>query len=384
MVKQSITVRHRCGAVPVTIAAGLFTGRSKKGGLGHYLKGRSYCIISNKKVASLYATRLERAFGSKSKAVITIPDSERAKSFPHLEKTLTKLLQHGIHRNDVIVALGGGVVGDFAGFCAATYLRGVALLMVPTTLLAQVDSSIGGKVAINLLGADSRTHVSSKGKNMVGAFYPPEAILTDTNTVATLEQNHLAEGFAETIKHMAIADASLFSKYECQSWSALKKNLPAIITASAAIKAAVVSKDEFEAGIRMQLNFGHSFGHAIELLGNFKRYRHGQAVAMGMVMATCFSIEHRSSFGGTLTQHSLDRLTSFLGRCHLPTHYPLNNPKTFLEAMRRDKKNQDGFTLILLKKIGKAAVVPVPEATLLRFLQNWQRASSLARRYRIK
>lgn len=326
--------------------------------LSNIIAGRNYVLIGTDTVLAVYFTTLRSALPDTCKGVINIKDGEESKNFINYEYVIGKLLEYKIHRNDVIIIVGGGMVGDLVGFCAATYLRGVKFISIPTTLLSMVDSSIGGKVAIN----------HSKGKNLVGSFYPAEHVLVSIDTLSTLPNKIYIEGLSEIIKYGAIRDIELLHFLEINQPEIVAKQcdvLEEIMFRSIKHKLEVVENDEFEKGERKYLNFGHSFGHAIETLGGYIRYSHGQAVAMGMVMA--------ANLSNDLKKEEIARLISLINSFGLPTNYPLlpKDRNAFLQAMRLDKKNTDNFNLILLKKIGQAYIANnFPESRLVDFLNN--------------
>ncbi|MDI6828538.1 MAG: 3-dehydroquinate synthase, partial [Armatimonadota bacterium] len=247
-------------------------------------KGRAAAIVTNPRVGSLYAERLVESLERNDirSYVITIPSGERYKNLNTVRKVYDRLLDNQIDRTGIVIGLGGGVVGDLAGFVAATYLRGVDFVQVPTSLLAQVDASVGGKVGVDL----------PRGKNLVGAFYQPKIVIIDTATLSTLPARELRTGLAEVIKHGIILDSEYFSFIE-NALPAIKRLEPgALITTvadSCRIKANIVERDERESGLRAILNFGHTIGHALEAITGYKKYRHGEAVSIGMVAATIIS-----------------------------------------------------------------------------------------------
>jgi 3-dehydroquinate synthase len=325
-----------------------------------HVGGRRAAIVTNDTVAPLYAERLaatlERA-GARTLR-ITLPDGEAFKDWKTLDRIYAALLEAQADRKTVLVALGGGVVGDMTGFAAATYQRGIPHLQVPTTLLAQVDSSVGGKTAIN--------HVL--GKNMVGAFHQPCAVVIDTATLATLPPREFAAGLAEVVKYGAIHDLAFLDWIEANA-AALERREPAAlahaIRRSCEIKAAIVAEDERESGARALLNFGHTFGHAIESAQGYGVWLHGEAVATGMALAARFSVRL-----GRLGEPDARRLIGLLERLHLPVEPPAIASDVWLEYMGRDKKNEDGrITLILLEALGRASIVKdTPAEEIERFV----------------
>ena len=286
--------------------------------------------------------------------LITAHDGEKAKSAEELARIWNFLAENRVARDGAIFALGGGVVGDLAGFAAATYQRGVDFIQIPTTLLAMVDSSVGGKTGINLIA----------GKNLVGSFHQPKAVLADTSILSTLPPREFAAGMAEVIKHALIADRALFTELQTSaplSWSS--PSLPKIISRCVEIKAEVVAGDEFEtqaSGGRALLNLGHTFGHAIEAVAGYGNYLHGEAVAVGLVMAAQLSAEL-----GQCTSNDVSAIEKTIASYQLPTRLRSPLPiEDLLAAMRRDKKVREGkLRFVLLKSIGAAQTSSdVPEA----------------------
>jgi 3-dehydroquinate synthase len=330
---------------PIHVGEGLI-GRADL--FSPHVASRRAAVVTNETVGPFYADRLEATLASAGAKVqrIVLPDGEGFKTLETLNRIFDALLASNADRRTVIVALGGGVVGDMAGFAAATYQRGVAYIQVPTTLLAQVDSSVGGKTAVN----------HALGKNMIGAFHQPLAVVADTATLATLPERELGAGLAEVVKHGAIRDAEFFAWIESNA-AALRARDPSAlahaITRSCEIKAAIVAEDERETGARAVLNFGHTFGHAIESGLGYGEWLHGEAVAAGMVLAARLSAHQ-----GRIDAPSVERLVAVLRALRLPVAPPPLPPARWLEFMGRDKKNRDGrITLILLEALGRACVV---------------------------
>jgi 3-dehydroquinate synthase len=294
-----------------------------------HVASRRAAIVTNETVAPLYADRLEAALQAAGASCmrIVLPDGEAFKTWETLNAIFAALLAAQADRRTVLVALGGGVVGDLAGFAAATYQRGIAHLQVPTTLLAQVDSSVGGKTAIN----------HPLGKNMIGAFHQPAAVVVDTATLATLPPREFAAGLAEVVKYGAIHDLAFLAWIEA-SVDRLQgrdpETLERAIRRSCEIKAAIVAADEREAGARALLNFGHTFGHAIESAAGYGTLLHGEAVATGMALAARLSARL-----GRLPQADAERLIALLQRLRLPVKAPRIPREVWLEFMGRDKKN---------------------------------------------
>jgi 3-dehydroquinate synthase len=321
-----------------------------------YIAGRQVAIVTNSTVAPLYLERLQQALGGYAVISIVLPDGEAFKDWQHLQLIFDGLLQARHDRRTTLIALGGGVVGDMTGFAAACYQRGVDFIQVPTTLLSQVDSSVGGKTGIN----------HPLGKNMVGAFYQPKAVLIDAATLQTLPARELSAGLAEVIKYGLICDAPFLDWLE-QNIVALRGLQPAAlieaIERSCAAKARVVAADERESGLRATLNLGHTFGHAIETHMGYGKWLHGEAVAAGTLMAAQMS--HRL---GWLTASERDRVARLLLAAGLPVVPPAEmTAEDFLQHMAVDKKVLDGqLRLVLLKAMGEACVTADYPASLLQ------------------
>ncbi|MBI2769551.1 MAG: 3-dehydroquinate synthase [Burkholderiales bacterium] len=317
-------------------------------------------IVTNTTVAPLYARRLVQALQARYKAVHTVelPDGEEHKNWQTLNLVFDKLLGQGSDRKTVLFALGGGVVGDMAGFAAASYMRGVPFIQVPTTLLAQVDSSVGGKTAIN----------HPMGKNMIGAFYQPQLVVCDIDTLATLPPRELSAGLAEVIKYGPIADMQFLAWIESHIDSLLAGDpaaLAHVVVRSCEIKAGVVGQDEREAGLRAILNFGHTFGHAIEAGLGYGKWLHGEAVGCGMVMAAQLSLRL-----GLVDAPFADRLTALLRKARLPVVGPRLGAQRYLELMRVDKKAEAGeIKFVVLDGPGKAIVRGAPDALVREVIE---------------
>jgi 3-dehydroquinate synthase len=345
-------------AYPIHIGANLLDDAAL---FAPHVRDRLAAIVTNETVAPLYAPRLEAALAAAGARTlrIVLPDGEAFKTWETLDTVFAGLLRAQADRRTILVALGGGVVGDIAGFAAATYQRGIAHLQVPTTLLAQVDSSVGGKTAIN----------HPLGKNMIGAFHQPCAVVADTSTLATLPAREFAAGLAEVIKYGAIFDLSFLGWIEGNVADLEGRRVEAVayaIRRSCEIKAAIVAEDERESGARALLNFGHTFGHAIESASGYGTFLHGEAVAAGMALAARFSAKL-----GRMPAADAERLIALLERLHLPVRAPAFSRETWLEFMGRDKKNESGrVTLILLDALGRAAVAKdTPPGELDAFLR---------------
>ena len=306
---------------------------------------RRCVIISDRNVAPRYGQAVREALAKAgfTAALVTIPAGETAKSLKTLEACYAQLAAQRLERKSFIVALGGGVVGDLAGFVAATYLRGLPFVQVPTTLLAQVDSSVGGKVGLNL----------NAGKNLVGAFHQPRLVLCDLATLASLPVREYRAGLAEVIKYGIIYDAGLFRRLERDLPRLLRRDqrtLAAIVARCCEIKADVVRQDETESGLRAILNFGHTIGHALEAISHYGKYLHGEAIAIGQVAAAKLSAQVLG-----LPAKEVERIERIFQRAGLPTQVKLNAPQRqkILTAMSLDKKVSGGeIKFVLARRIG--------------------------------
>jgi 3-dehydroquinate synthase len=319
----------------------------------------SALIVTNTTVAPLYAAALRHTLAGRFRAVhvLELPDGEAHKDWQTLNLIFDALLSHGCDRRTVLFALGGGVVGDMTGFAAASYMRGVPFVQVPTTLLAQVDSSVGGKTAIN----------HPLGKNMIGAFYQPQLVLCDLATLGTLPPRELSAGLAEIIKYGPIYDMRFLDWIESNIDALVAREPAALAHAvkrSCEIKAAVVAQDERETGLRAILNFGHTFGHAIESGLGYGEWLHGEAVGCGMVLAAQLS----QRLGG-VDAAFVQRLTALIERAGLPVLAPALGAERYLELMRLDKKSEAGeIRFVVIDKPGSAAVRSAPDAMVREVL----------------
>jgi 3-dehydroquinate synthase len=342
----------------IVIGTGLLDSQSPWQGLP---ASDQAAIVTNTTVAPLYGARLRARLSSLHRQVLLIelPDGEGTKDWLHLNRVFDRLLEAGCDRNTVLYALGGGVIGDLTGFAAATYMRGVAFVQVPTTLLAQVDSSVGGKTAIN----------HPRGKNMLGAFHQPLRVICDLDLLDTLPQRELSAGLAEVIKYGPIADAQFLDWIEANIDALLARDKAALAHAvlrSCEIKARVVAADEREAGLRAILNFGHTFGHAIEAGLGYGRWLHGEAVACGMVMAAELSARLNR-----VDAEFVDRLRRLLQRARLPVQGPALGADRYIELMRQDKKAQAGeIRFALLDAVGRCSVQAAPEVLVRAVLDD--------------
>ena len=323
--------------------------------------GRDALIVSNPTVAAHYADRLGRSLERLHRRVhrVDLPDGERHKHWQTLNPVFDALLEQGCDRRTVLYALGGGVVGDMAGFAAACYMRGVDYVQVPTTLLAQVDSSVGGKTGIN----------HPAGKNMIGAFYQPLRVVADLATLDTLPPREVAAGLAEVIKYGAVADDAFLGWIESHVDALKALDKPALAHAvrrSCELKAAVVGADEREAGLRAILNFGHTFGHAIEAGLGYGEWLHGEAVGCGMVLAA-----ELSARCGLVDASLADRLARVVERAGLPVRAPALGAERYLELMRVDKKAEGGrIRFVLLEGAGRAGLHHADDAVVARVIES--------------
>ena len=351
--RLSLSVDLGDRSYPIIIGAGLLDDAQL---VQSYLGGEQKFVVTNDTVAPLYLKQLQQSIGDVSKLAHILPDGEQFKNLASMEQIYSELLAKKCSRDVTLVALGGGVVGDMTGFAAATYQRGVSFIQVPTTLLAQVDSSVGGKTGVN--------HPS--GKNMIGAFYQPRAVLIDTDTLATLPEREFRAGLAEVIKYGLICDQ------EFLAW--LATNMPKLVQRDAAAlqfaihrscgcKAGVVAADETESGVRAILNFGHTFGHAVETATHYQQWLHGEAVGFGMLVALDFS--HRSGF---LSAQDFQMGSDVIHAAGLPSKAPdsIQGAQQILDLMAVDKKVKQGkLRLVLLRELGGAFVTANFDVELL-------------------
>ena len=327
---------------PIYIGSGLLEDKKI---ITRHIKTKTICIVSNTTVSKLYLENLKNLLDDYQVVDAIIADGEEFKNYDSLNYIYTKLLDSQCNRDTTILALGGGVVGDIAGYAAASFLRGIPFIQIPTTLLAQVDSSVGGKTGINHL----------LGKNMIGAFYQPQSVVIDLSVLNTLDNRQISAGLAEVIKYGLIWDKDFF-KYLEKNIEILKQldfeHLEHVIYRSCEIKAKVVSEDEKESGIRAILNLGHTFGHAIEKCLGYGDWLHGEAVGCGMVLAAKLSLAQ-----GWLSKSEFDRVKDLISRANLPIEKPEIAYEDFIGAMKLDKKNKDKeIYLVLQKGIGQAIV----------------------------
>jgi len=340
---KKINIQFDERSYPIYIGEGLISNYEL---ISQHILGKKVAIITNETVADIYLkTLMETVSPNKELISIILPDGESYKSKDSLDSIYAQLLQNKADREITLIALGGGVIGDITGFAAATYMRGVNFIQIPTTLLSQVDSSVGGKTGIN----------HPLGKNMIGAFYQPKCVISDMNVLKTLPSRELSAGLAEVIKYGLIRDNKFFEWLESHIQYLMEMNPKYLIEAvqrSCENKAAVVEADEFESGIRAILNLGHTFGHAIEVAQGYGNWLHGEAVGAGMVMAAKLSQSM-----GWLADKDVGRIVALIKKAGLPTEPPKISVKKYMELMMLDKKTKDGqINLVLQKSIGDAVL----------------------------
>jgi 3-dehydroquinate synthase len=340
---KSLQVELKDKSYPIYIGSGIL---SQKDLLVKHIKSKQVFVVTNVTIAPLYLSQLQQSLEKFQVEVVMLPDGEQYKNLDHVTKIFDLLLEKRYGRHATLIALGGGVVGDMGGFAAACYQRGIAFIQIPTTVLAQVDSSVGGKTGVN----------HPLGKNMIGAFYQPQCVIADMDVLDTLNDRQLVAGLAEVIKYGLIRDIAFFEWLENNMTQLLardKKALSYAIEKSCLNKAEVVAEDEFESGIRATLNLGHTFGHAIETGMGYGTYLHGEAVAIGMGYAADLSRRM-----GWLSAEEVDRILALLKLTGLPVEPPkAMSTAQFIDLMAVDKKNVDGeIRFILLESIGKATL----------------------------
>ncbi|GAB2495773.1 3-dehydroquinate synthase [Arenimonas alkanexedens] len=342
---------------PIRIGRGLLDAPDA---LASLVTGRHALVVTDGNVAPHYLAKVQAALAGKTTQSLVLPPGEQEKTLARFAEVMAALAAMGASRDATVVALGGGVVGDLAGFAASCWMRGVRFVQLPTTLLAMVDSSVGGKTAVDL----------PEGKNLVGAFHQPAAVVADTATLDTLPERELSAGLAEVVKYGAIADAEFFAWLEDNAEALMARNPDALayaIATSCRHKAGIVARDETEQGERMLLNFGHTFGHAIETEQGYGGLLHGEAIAVGMVLAARLSADR-----GRAPWSDTARLAALLERFDLPVALPAGlSGEALLGRMKLDKKAVSGrIRLILWAGLGQAEVVPdVPESEILPILE---------------
>ncbi|WP_445367278.1 3-dehydroquinate synthase [Methylomonas sp. BW4-1] len=328
---------------PIYIGAGLLAQAAL---LAKHIRSKQVLIVTNETIAPLYLAQLQTALGDYQVETVILPDGEQYKTLQYLEKVFDQLLAKKFSRNATLIALGGGVIGDMGGFAAACYQRGIAFIQIPTTLLAQVDSSVGGKTGVN----------HPLGKNMIGAFYQPQCVIADADVLDTLDDRQLSAGLAEVIKYGLIRDPGFLEWLEANMPKLLARDKDALayaIERSCINKAEVVGEDEFESGVRATLNLGHTFGHAIETGSGYGHYLHGEAVAIG----TCFAADLSRRLGW-LNDADVKRIIDVFQAANLPVTPPKEmTTEQYVDLMAVDKKNVDGkIRVILLEAVGKASL----------------------------
>lgn len=353
---MQLTVDLGDRSYPIYIGSGLL---SQPELLRQHIRGKQVMIVTNETIAPLYLDVVRHALGDLQVNTVILPDGEAHKNLTTLNLIYDGLLEHRHNRTTTLIALGGGVIGDMTGYAAASYQRGVDFIQIPTTLLSQVDSSVGGKTAVN----------HALGKNMIGAFHQPQAVIADTDTLKTLPSRELSAGMAEVIKYGLICDKEFLS-WQTENMTGLMSGdaglLAEAIYRSCADKAKVVSADEREGGIRAILNLGHTFGHAIEAHQGYGNWLHGEAVAAGMVMAADLSCRL-----GCITSEELSAVTQLIAAANLPVTGPDDmTDDDYVSRMLVDKKVLEGkIRLVLLKQIGEAYITDeVPRDQLLATL----------------
>lgn len=348
---KKIQVELGTRSYPIYIGPGLL-GNDEL--LAECVDAAQVLIVTNETIAPIYLAGVEAALSAREPRSLLLPDGEQYKTLESFTRIIDELVAAGFHRDACVVALGGGVIGDLAGFASACYQRGIDCVQIPTSLLAQVDSSVGGKTAVN----------HPRAKNMIGAFHQPLAVIADTDTLRTLPQRELSAGLAEVIKYGLIEDAGFVDWLEAHIDALLALDAEALshaIGVCCEIKARIVAEDERERGRRALLNLGHTFGHSIEALGGYGEWLHGEAVAIGMQMAA-----EASALLGRIDAGDVSRIRALLERARLPTRARGLTAPAVLEGMSLDKKaDRKGLKLVLLERIGRAVVVPAPEAPLI-------------------
>lgn len=358
---RSLTVDLAERSYPIFIGQQLFSSEL----IAPYIQGSQVMVVSNETIAPLYLDSLLQALGDKQPDTVILPDGEAFKDLAHLNRIFDALLEKRHNRTTTILALGGGVIGDMAGFAAASYQRGVRFVQIPTTLLSQVDSSVGGKTGVN----------HPLGKNMIGAFYQPQAVFADISLFGTLPEREFSAGMAEVIKYGLIYDYDFLCWLESNMDVLMAREseiLTEAVYRSCQIKAEVVAADEKEAGIRAWLNLGHTFGHAIETHQGYGNWLHGEAVAVGTLMALSLSEQL-----GWITAVDVERVRKLLLAANLPVIAPADmNPEDFMGLMAVDKKVINGeLRLVLLERLGRAIVTSdYPQKSLMDILFNCNKA----------
>ncbi|MCT4607446.1 MAG: 3-dehydroquinate synthase [Marinisporobacter sp.] len=318
-------------------------------------KNRKIAIITDFNVEKLYGERIKEQLSTDFEIkMIVVEPGEKSKSIDVLQNVYNELLEFEITRGDLIIAFGGGVVGDLTGFAAATLLRGISFIQVPTSLLAQIDSSVGGKVAVNL----------PKGKNLVGNFYHPKAVFIDPDVLKTLDKRFFSDGMAEVIKYGCIRDQKLFDDLLSYTEEELFEHIEEIIYTCCHIKKSIVERDELDTGERMLLNFGHTLGHAVEKHYKYEKYTHGEAVAIGM-----YHITKKGEALGITDRTTAERLKEILCKYHLPYEMPTMDQEEIIKIIGLDKKNKGQYmNIILIKKIGESFIQKIHRKDIVAYI----------------
>ena len=349
--KANLTVHTQSHDYPIIITSQCDMAKE----VAPYIKGKQVMVVTNTTVEKLYLQDLVNGLEADFEVLsVVLPDGEQYKTQQYIDQIYDALMNNHCSRDVTLIALGGGVIGDMTGFAAASFMRGVNFIQIPTTLLSQVDSSVGGKTGIN----------HPKGKNMIGAFWQPQVVLADMHTLTTLPQRELSAGMAEVIKYALIMDADFLTWLE-DNMSALmsldKVALAEAVARCCQYKADIVAQDERESGKRALLNFGHTFGHVIETHEGYGKWLHGEAVAAGMVQAAQLSQKM-----GWISEQDVQRISEVLQAAQLPIKPPAIDTQTALGLMQHDKKVKSGqVRLILLKSVGEAVVTADFDQTLL-------------------
>ncbi|MGF7059119.1 3-dehydroquinate synthase [Brassicibacter mesophilus] len=353
MYKLNIDVKYK--QYDIVIQKGLFKNIGKN--IKKIYNNKKIVVMTDHNVEDIYGDALRDSLEAEGFKVetIVVAAGESSKSLEVLQQVYTRLIDANVTRGDMIIAFGGGVIGDLCGFAAATYLRGVKFIQIPTTLLAQIDSSIGGKVAVN----------HSKGKNLIGSFYHPEIVLIDPELLKTLDDKFLYDGMAEVIKYGCIKDKNLFNNLlEYNSADELFRDIEKIIFTCCSIKKYVVESDERDIGMRMLLNFGHTLGHGIEKYYNYEKFTHGEAIAIGM-----YNITKRSEELGITSKGITDSIEKLLKNWRLPYKLPDVDKQQILNTIFLDKKSDaDYINLILLKNIGDSIIKRVHKEEMIKYI----------------
>lgn len=352
---HSIFVNLQDKEYPIYIQKGLIQNIGSE--IKKIYSNKKVIIITDQNVELLYGENIENSLRKENFVVkkVIIEPGEKSKSFETLQDVCEEILEFGLGRGDLIIAFGGGVVGDLGGFAASILLRGIAFIQIPTTLLAQIDSSVGGKAAIN----------SRSGKNLIGSFYQPEAVFIDPELLNSLSERVFNDGMAEVIKCAAIRDEKLFHKLlEYDTVEMLMNNIEELIYTCCDIKKSVVQVDEKDVGERMLLNFGHTIGHSIEKMFNYETFTHGEAVAMGMI-----AITKNSELLGVTESGTLMLLIKLINKYNLPSNLPNMDKEEFYKALLLDKKNiNEDMNLILLKRIGFGFIEKINQDDIAKYV----------------